>query len=373
MGGVFEHSRIAQQQYVGGGGIDDIFIGDAFGFAAIVPVAETYRVAVSFGDGAELIAGARVAEGGVEHHGVARVYVVGAVVDDFLVGIGVVEVAIAAYRVAGIEVGKVDAVVASCAELEPGGVDAFDGVVGDEGIVVCSIDKVVEVYAFCTGGDGVHVPAVGSVPESPMVGGAVVVPSDTASGVGHEVGVDVAYGVEQNGEFKARRREGVAVAVEFNAEVSGCGVDFDVFVIAAPAAKVPFPGAFVVDGELVVFADVGLATKYDGCAGVGVDMDSLVAVVMVVFGAAGVLDNVAVIDVEGAGAILVVGHDDDGGIAGCDEALLDGSVATRDALVAPKVADVLAVGDEVVELIAAGGGGDGVEVVLGFAIGYPPA
>ena len=56
---------------------------------------------------------------------------------------------------------------------------------------------------FCVGGYGVHVFSVGAVPESPVVGGAVVVPADTACGVGHEVGAYIADCVEEDFEFEA--------------------------------------------------------------------------------------------------------------------------------------------------------------------------
>lgn len=216
---------------------------------------------MALGYGAELVAGAGVAVGGVEHDGVARGDAVGSLVEDTGEGVGVVEVAVAAEGVAGVEVGKVDAFVAAGAELEPCGVDAADGVVGDEGLVAGVGYEVVEVDAFGVGGDGVEVLAVGSVPECPLVGRAVVVPLDAACGVGDEVGTYVAYGVEEEAEFKPRGGEGVAVAVEFDADVACCGVDFDVVVVAAPVGVVPLPRAFVVDGEVVEVAYVCIAAQ----------------------------------------------------------------------------------------------------------------
>ena len=94
---------------------------------------------------------------------------------------------------------------------------------------------------------------------------------------------------------------------------------------------------------------------------------------LVVVGAAEVEEGVTFVDVECAMVVFVVGHDDEGGVAGGDEAFFDGSLATVECFVAPEVADVLPVGDEVGKMVGTGGGGDGVEVILGFAIGYPPA
>lgn len=37
--GVFEYGGVAQQEYVGRVGVDKVFVGYAFGFAAYVPVA----------------------------------------------------------------------------------------------------------------------------------------------------------------------------------------------------------------------------------------------------------------------------------------------------------------------------------------------
>ena len=108
-----------------------------------------------------------------------------------------------------------------------------------------AVDEIFEVDGFGVGGDGVHVFTVGAVPESPMVGGAVVVPADAAGGIGHEVGADVADGVESDLEFESGVGEGVAVAVELDAEVAGVGVDFEIVVVAAPAPAVALASAFM--------------------------------------------------------------------------------------------------------------------------------
>ena len=215
--------------------------------------------------------------------------------------------------------------------------------------------------------------AVGAVPESPMVGGAVVVPADAAGGIGHEVGADVADGVESDLEFESGVGEGVAVAVELDAEVAGVGVDFEIVVVAAPAPAVALASAFIVDGKMVVAADVGAATQDHGVASVGVEVYGLVAVVVVVVGTAEVEEGVTFVDVECAMVVFVVGHDDEGGVAGGDEAFFDGGFAAVECFVAPEVADVLPVGDEVGEMVGTGGGGDGVEGAFFFAVGYPPA
>ena len=189
---------------------------------------------VAFGNGAEHATGAWVAVGGVEHDGVAGIHVLGTVVDNSLVAVGVSEIAGAADGVAGVEVGEVDAVVAAGTELEPGGVDALNGIVGDVDVVVGAVDEVFEVDGLAVDGNGVHVFAVGAIPEGPLGGSAVVVPADAAGGVGHEVGADVADGVEGDIELEAGGGEGVAVAVVFNTDVSGVGMDFEMVVIAAP-------------------------------------------------------------------------------------------------------------------------------------------
>ena len=149
-------------------------------------------------------------------------------------------------------------------------------------------------------------------------------------------------------------------------------MEFEIVVVTAPVPNIPFPRAFVVDGKAVVAANVYFAFEYDGVAGVGMDVEGLVAVVVVVVGATQILDGIAFVDIEGARVLLIVGHNDDGGVAGSEEALFNRGFAVGKGFVAPKIADVLAVGNEVVEVIAARGCSDGVEIVLVFTIGYPP-
>ena len=114
------------------------------------------------------------------------------------------------------------------------------------------------------------------------------------------------------------------------------------------------------------------ASEGDGVAGIGVQMEALVIVEMIVVDSPRVLDDIAFVDVEDAGGVLVAGYDDDSGVAGGDEVFLDRGFAVVKFFVAPEVADILAVGNEVGEIIAARGGGDGVETGLRFAVGNPP-
>ena len=100
MAGVFEDGSVAKEKDVGGGSVDDVFIGDAFGFAAVVPVAEADGGVVALWDGAEEAAGARVAVTGVEHDGVTGVGVVRTVVDDACVAVGIIEIAVVALGMA---------------------------------------------------------------------------------------------------------------------------------------------------------------------------------------------------------------------------------------------------------------------------------
>ena len=118
--------------------------------------------------------------------------------------------------------------------------------------------------------------------------------------------------------------------------------------------------------------DVDIAAENYWVAGVGVDMQGLVAVVMVVVRAANGEEGVASVDVEGDGGVDIVGHDDDGAVAGGDETGFDRSVAVHHTLVAPEVADVLTVRYESGEVIGTGGSGDGVQHAFVGAVGYPP-
>ena len=164
----------------------------------------------------------------------AGVYVIWAIVDDSIVHVGIVDFAIAAAGVAGVEVGKVDTFVSPRAELEPGGVNALDGVVGDEELVLGAVNKVVEVYGAVGGRDRVHVVGVRAVPDGPVVGGTVVVPADAAGGIGHEVGADVADGIKEDLEIETRGIERVPVAVKYDTNIAGGGMDFDVVVVSLP-------------------------------------------------------------------------------------------------------------------------------------------
>ena len=77
------------------------------------------------------------------------------------------------------------------------------------------------------------------------------------------------------------------------------------------------------------------ATEGDGVAGIGVQMEALVIVEMIVVDSPWVLDDIAFVDVEDAGGVLVAGYDDDSGVAGGDEVFLDRGFAVVKFFVAP--------------------------------------
>ena len=103
-----------------------------------------------------------------------------------------------------------------------------------------------------------------------------------------KIGMDIADGLKIHLEFEPRAGEGVAIAGKYYTEVAGGGMNFDGVGITAPIHIVPNPCSIVVDGQVVVRVDVGIAPQDYRDTHTGVQVHGLVAVVMIVVGSAGV-------------------------------------------------------------------------------------